>query len=317
MNSKDVNSIINISEIKELAKKEIPHIEVLYGEFMKNHTSFRIGGEAEIFVDIKKEDDIIDSISFFKKHDVPYTIIGNGSNILVSDKGIDGAVICIGKSYTHIETDGEYIKASSGTLLSKIASVALENSLSGFEFASGIPGTLGGALVMNAGAYGGEMKDVTCETKYINSEGEICHVKGDEHNFSYRHSCFTENDIILSSILRLKKGDKEEIKENMQSLAAKRREKQPLEYPSAGSTFKRPEGYFAAKLIDDANLRGFSVGGAKVSEKHSGFVINSDDATCMDVLNLMKHIRKTVKDKFGVTLEPEVRFLGRSMDVEI
>lgn len=312
-----MNGIINISEIRELIKKEIPHVDVSYAESMKNHTSFRIGGDADIFVDVKKEDDIINSVSFFKKYNIPYTIIGNGSNLLVSDYGIEGAVICIGKSYTDIETDGEYVRASSGTLLSKIASVALENSLAGFEFASGIPGTLGGALVMNAGAYGGEMKDVTFETKYINSKGEICKVTGDEHMFSYRHSCFTKDDIILSSTLKLQKGDKDEIKELMQSLATKRREKQPLEYPSAGSTFKRPEGYFAAKLIDDANLRGFSVGGAKVSDKHCGFVINSDNATCRDVLNLMKHIRETVKDKFGVILEPEVRFLGRCMDVEI
>lgn len=312
-----MNSIISISEIKELVKKEIPDIDVLYGESMKNHTSFRIGGEADIFVDVKKEEDIINSVSFFKKYNIPYTIIGNGSNLLVSDHGIEGAVICIGKSFTIVECDGEYVKASSGTLLSKIASVALENSLSGFEFASGIPGTLGGALVMNAGAYGGEMKDVTVETRYINSKGEICKVTGDEHKFSYRHSCFANDDIILSSKIRLQKGDKEEIKGTMQSLATKRREKQPLEYPSAGSTFKRPEGYFAAKLIDDANLRGVSIGGAKVSDKHCGFVINSESATCMDVLNLMKHIRKTVKEKFGVTLEPEVRFLGRFMDVEI
>ena len=312
-----MDSIISITEIRKSAENEIPDIDILFDEPMENHTSFRIGGNADIFVDVKKEEDIINSVSFFKKHNIDFTVIGNGSNLLVSDLGIEGAVIRIGKSYAKTEIDGEFIKATSGTLLSKIASVALENSLSGFEFASGIPGTLGGALVMNAGAYGGEMKDVTVETKYVNSKGEICTVTGDEHKFSYRHSRFSDGDIILSSILKLNHANKDEIKETMHSLASKRREKQPLEYPSAGSTFKRPEGYFAAKLIDDSGLRGFSIGGAKVSDKHCGFVINSDNATCRDVLLVMKHVRETVKEKFGVTLEPEVRFLGRTMDVEI
>ena len=312
-----MDTIICINEIAELVKKDLEGVNVTFGESMKKHTSFRIGGEADIFVDVKTEEDIIRSIEFFKKNNIEYTIIGNGSNLLVSDLGIEGAVICIGRSYSGAQCTDDTITALSGTLLSRVSAVALENSLSGMEFASGIPGSLGGAIVMNAGAYGGEMKDVVESTRYINSKGEICICNGEEHQFSYRKSRFTSDDIVLSSTLRLKRGNKEEIKDYMQSLSEKRKEKQPLEYPSAGSTFKRPDGYFAAKLIDDAGLRGYSVGGARVSEKHCGFVINGGGASCKDVLLLMKYIEETVAEKFGVSLEPEVRFLGRSMDAEI
>lgn len=309
--------IIPIDDIRELMKKELPRVEVSFYEPMKKHTSFRIGGEADVFVDVKTEEDITESVAFFKKHSIPFIVIGNGSNLLVSDDGIEGAVIRIGKSFGEIKCENNIITAQSGALLSRVSALALENSLTGMEFASGIPGSLGGAIVMNAGAYGGEMKDVVQTTRYINKKGEICLCKGDEHAFSYRKSCFSRDDIILSSVLKLQSGNKEEIKKYTDELAGKRREKQPLEYPSAGSTFKRPEGYFAAKLIDDAGLRGYSNGDAMVSQKHTGFVINTGSASCRDVLLVMKYVKETVLEKFGVILEPEVRLVGRPMDVEI
>ena len=229
---------------------------------------------------------------------------------MVSDKGIRGCVISLGKNFTSLRCIDDTIYSSSGTLLSRIANLAYENSLAGFEFASGIPGSLGGAIVMNAGAYGGEMKDVVVTTKYIDTDGSIKKCTRTEHEFLYRKSRFGNGEIILSSSLKLKKGSKEEIKETMNDLAGRRKDKQPLEYPSAGSTFKRPEGYFAAKLIDDAGLRGFGIGGAMVSDKHCGFVINRGDATFDDVVRLISHIQSVVFEKFGVSLEPEVKILG-------
>lgn len=303
--------ITNSAYILELLKKEIPDIDAVLGEPMKNHTSFRIGGNADIFVSVKNENEIISSLSFFKKHSIPVTVIGNGSNLLVSDDGIEGAVICIGRAFSNITVTGNEIFAESGAMLSRIANVALEHELTGFEFASGIPGTLGGAVVMNAGAYGGEMKDCVAVTRYIDTDGKLCECSGDEHGFSYRKSRFTNGEIILTVALKLQHGNYDEIKETMRSLNEKRREKQPLEYPSAGSTFKRPEGAFAAKLIDDAGLRGFAIGDAMVSDKHCGFVINKGGATCGDVKALMAHIHSVVKDKFGFELEPEVKILGR------
>lgn len=277
---------------------------------MKKHTSFRTGGCAKYLVTPTNPSEIQELVSALKKENISYTVIGNGSNLLVSDKGYDGVVIEIGKKMSDISVDGETITAMAGALLSRIASVALSNSLSGFEFASGIPGSLGGAVMMNAGAYGGEIKDVVYETTYIDGIGDIKTITGDMHGFGYRKSIFTKDDIILSSKIKLSKGNKEDIKALCDELNAKRREKQPIEYPSAGSTFKRPEGYFAAKLIDDASLRGERVGGAMVSMKHCGFVINYDNATSTDVFRLMQKIKTTVYDKFGVILEPEVRFIG-------
>jgi len=304
-----VNVISKYSEIYGLFKAEFPALEAVCNEPMKNHTSFHIGGNADIFVMPKSEDEIICAIAFFKRHLVPLTIIGNGSNLLVSDNGIEGAVICIGKSFSDVSVNGSKITASAGALLSSIAQTALKHSLTGFEFASGIPGSLGGAIVMNAGAYGGEMKDCVVKTRYLDQNGNLCECIGDEHGFSYRKSRFTNGEIILSATLELKEGNADAIKEEMHSLAAKRREKQPLEYPSAGSTFKRPEGAFAAKLIDDAGLRGYCVGDAQVSEKHCGFVVNKGNASFDDVTKLMTHIQKVVKEKFGYDLEPEVKIL--------
>ena len=306
-----MDNITDINYIQKLLKNSIPDLNIAINEPMKNHTSFKIGGDADVFVKPKSEEEIVSALSLIKENNIPLTVIGNGSNLLVSDKGIEGVVLCIGKEFSGTHTDGTRIYAKAGTLLSRVANAALASSLTGMEFASGIPGSLGGALVMNAGAYGGEMKDITESTRYINANGDICECVGEEHCFSYRKSRFTRDDVILSAVLNLKEGNSTEIKNEMNELNEKRRDKQPLEYPSAGSTFKRPEGYFAAKLIDDAGLRGYRIGDAMVSEKHCGFVINAGEATCSQVTELMEYVKGVVMDKFGVTLEPEVRLLGR------
>lgn len=294
----------------DILSSVFPKEKILKDEPMSEHTSFRTGGTARFFAMPSTEEEIVLLVDVLRKNKKPYTVIGNGSNLLVSDLGFDGTVIALGKQFSQIKAEGDKIYAMAGALLSRIAAEAQRKSLTGFEFASGIPGSLGGAVMMNAGAYGGEMKDVVTKTRYISADGTIKEAKGSEHGFGYRKSVFTKEDIILGSEINLKKGNIDEIKALTAELNAKRREKQPLEYPSAGSTFKRPEGYFAAKLIDDAGLRGFSVGGAMVSEKHCGFVINYDNATSNDIYTLMKEIKKIVFDKFGVILEPEVRLVG-------
>ena len=297
--------------ILDLLKSEIKGVQAKLDEPMKNHTSFRIGGNADVFVTARTEDEIIKIVSLLKNNNITLTVIGNGSNLLVSDSGIEGVVLCIGKDFSSVSHTGNQINAQAGILLSRLSAYALDLGLTGLEFASGIPGTLGGAIVMNAGAYDGEMKDVVTQTRYITSDGNIETVKDSEHEFSYRHSRFKDDDIILSSTLTLKEGNAEEIKAKMQLLSQKRREKQPLEFASAGSTFKRPDGAFAAKLIDDAGLRGFSVGDACVSEKHAGFVINKGNASFEDVITLTDKIKETVKEKFGYDLELEVKIIGR------
>jgi UDP-N-acetylmuramate dehydrogenase len=280
-------------------------------EPMKNHTTFKIGGPADMYVSVGSVDELSSLIKLAKETKTPYTVIGNGSNILVGDNGIRGLVIEIGSNLAYCETDDDKIYAQAGTLLSKIASLAASNSLSGMEEISGIPGTLGGAIYMNAGAYGGEIKNVIKNVTYVDSDGEIITVTGDECNFGYRQSIFTDGQkFIVSSELELKKDDKSAISERMADFRKRRCDKQPLTYPSAGSTFKRPEGYFAGALIEQAGLKGYSIGDATVSDLHAGFVINCGDATAKDVLDLISHIQKTVYDKFGVKLEPEVRILG-------
>lgn len=306
-----MNIITDIKYIQKLITQDIPELSFLADEPMKMHTSFKIGGNADVLAFPSSEEEVIKVVSLAKQNNIPLTIIGNGSNLLVSDRGIEGIVVALGKKFSSVSVSEERITATAGTLLSRVSNVALNANLTGMEFASGIPGSLGGAIVMNAGAYGGEMKDVVVTTRYLNSEGVVCECNGEEHSFSYRKSCFGPDDIILSSVLELKYGDPKEIKDVMNQLNEKRREKQPLEYPSAGSTFKRPEGYFAAKLIDDAGLRGYRIGDAMVSEKHCGFVVNAGDATCGQVIELMDYITHTVNEKFGVALEPEVRLLGR------
>lgn len=250
-------------------------------------------------------------LSLAKEYDIPVTIIGNGSNLLVGDKGIRGLVLSFGKEADEIMLEENRMTIGAGALLSKAAAEAAKNSLSGLEFAAGIPGTLGGAIVMNAGAYGGEMKDVVVSAKVLTQTGEILELSKADLDLSYRHSCIPEKDyIVLQVTIELVPGDETKIREIMNDFKSRRIEKQPLEYPSAGSTFKRPEGYFAGKLIQDAELRGYTVGGAQVSEKHCGFVINKGNATAADVCNLIDDVKKIVYDKFQVEMEPEVKMIG-------
>lgn len=295
-----------LEKLKEIFK------EVYINEPMKNHTSFRTGGPADVYVKADRAENIIKAIEMLKKENVEYTIIGNGSNLLVSDRGICGAVIEIGSMMNNISVEGEKMYAEAGALLSSLAAAAAENCLTGLEFASGIPGSVGGAVVMNAGAYDGEIKDAIDYADVIDNEGNILRLTKDELGLSYRHSVIDEKKmIVIGAGFRLKEGDGRAIKEKMADFAARRREKQPLNYPSAGSTFKRPEGHFAGKLIEDAGLKGKTIGGAQVSQKHAGFIINTGDATTEDVLELMDCCVETVYNKFGVRLEPEVRFIGR------
>ena len=285
--------------------------KVRISEPMNRHTTFRIGGPADYFLLPSTAEEVKKILEICKKKELPYFILGNGSNLLVSDEGYRGVIIQLYRNYGGITVEGTNIRAGAGALLSQIASAAKNASLTGFEFAGGIPGTLGGAVVMNAGAYGGEMKDVLKEVTVMTEQGEIMTIPAEKLEMGYRTSLVKKAGyLVLEAVISLKAGDVEEIKAIMKDLTEKRVSKQPLEYPSAGSTFKRPEGYFAGKLIMDAGLRGYQVGGAQVSEKHCGFVINKGNATAADVCGLMKDVQKKVQEQFGVTLEPEVKFLG-------
>ena len=278
---------------------------------MAKHTTFRVGGPADYFVSPADSVEVKNLTELCKAEGVPYYIVGNGSNLLVSDKGYRGVIIAIGREMSRIEVRENEIRAQAGALMSQIAAAALENELAGFEFASGIPGTIGGAAVMNAGAYGGEMKDVIWQVTVLDGAGNTLVLSQDELEFGYRTSIVMKRGyIVLEVCIRLEKGNREDIFMKMEDFKQRRISKQPLEYPSAGSTFKRPEGYFAGKLIQDAGLRGFTVGGAQVSEKHSGFVINKGGATAQDVNSLMQEVSDRVYKEFGVRLEPEVRRLG-------
>ena len=286
-------------------------------ESMALHTTFRTGGPAAFFASVKTEEELRQTVGACREYQVPYYMLGNGSNLLVGSAGFPGVMIRLDgelKEWRILreEEDGRVLlKAGAGLLLSKIGRAALEEGLTGFEFAAGIPGTLGGAAVMNAGAYGGEMKDVLTEVTVMDEEGEIITLPADKLELGYRTSIIkTAGYIVLEAKLQLKKGNPEVIRETMKDLTIRRTTKQPLEYPSAGSTFKRPEGYFAGKLIMDSGLAGYQVGGAQVSEKHCGFVINAGGATARDVRTLMDNVRDIVYKKYGVTLEPEVKFLG-------
>ena len=280
-------------------------------EPMSNHTTFRSGGPAEAYVCPGNEDELGKVICMCREHDIPWNVLGNGSNLLVSDRGIKGVGIAMEGNWCYAGAEGSVIRAGAGELLGRVARVALDHCLTGMEFAAGIPGSVGGALVMNAGAYGSEIKNILKSARVMTNEGEVLELSVDELELGYRTSCIPKkNYIVLEAVFELNKGSKEAISSQMRELAGKRREKQPLEYPSAGSTFKRPEGYFAAKLIEDAGLKGFSVGGAMVSEKHSGFVINYNDATASDVMELCRQVREKVKALSGVELEMEVKRLG-------
>ena len=284
---------------------------VFTGEAMRRHSTFKIGGPADYFLMPDKDTDVGRIVKICKESAFPYFILGNGSNLLVVDGGYRGAVIQIYKNMSADTVEGTEITVQAGALLSSVAAAAKNAALTGFEFAGGIPGTMGGAVVMNAGAYGGEMKDVLTEVTVMDEEGEIVTLPADKLELGYRTSIIkTAGYIVLEAKLQLKEGYPEVIRETMKDLTIRRTTKQPLEYPSAGSTFKRPEGYFAGKLIMDSGLAGYQVGGAQVSEKHCGFVINAGGATARDVRTLMDNVRDIVYKKYGVTLEPEVKFLG-------
>ncbi len=284
---------------------------VLVNEPMKSHTTFRIGGEADYFLTPENDEQVAAVLNYVKREGIPYFILGNGSNLLVGDKGIRGAVICLYKKMNKVECNGEYVTAQCGALLSKTASAAMAAELTGLEFASGIPGTVGGAVYMNAGAYGFEIKNVIDIVRYIDSDGIIKELNGTDDRFGYRKSPFTCSDcVVLECTFKLKKGIAEEIKALTKDLTTRRVTKQPLDKPSAGSVFKRPEGYFAGALIEEANLKGYTIGGAQVSEKHAGFIINAGGATAKDVLDLIEHIKETVLKRSGVELEPEIKMTG-------
>ena len=298
-------------EIIKRLEQTVESDQFLREEPMKKHITFRVGGPAACFLTPSTKEQIREILYICQEEKTPYFILGNGSNLLVSDQGFDGVVLQVYKNMNQVTVEGEHLRVQAGALLSATARKALEAGLTGMEFAAGIPGTMGGAVVMNAGAYGGEMKDILESVTVLTPEGEQKELKNEELQLGYRTSVVKEKGyIVLEAVLSLKKGDPEAIKSRMDELKEQRVTKQPLEYPSAGSTFKRPEGYFAGKLIQDAGLRGYQVGGAQVSEKHCGFVINKENATAKDVVDLIHDVQRIVYEKFQVQLETEVKFLG-------
>jgi UDP-N-acetylmuramate dehydrogenase len=302
---------MDINEIYINLTSKINPKNIFKKEMMKNHTSFKIGGPADILVMPKSTEEIKHAVETCRKNNINYFIIGNGSNLLVRDKGIRGVVIKIADNFCDVKVEGTKVKAQAGVLLSRLSKTIMNESLEGFEFASGIPGTLGGAITMNAGAYGGEMKDIVLGCSVIDDKGNTIYLKKQELDFGYRKSIVQEKGyIILEVDMKFKKGDFEKIKSITDDLTKKRTTKQPLHLPSAGSTFKRPDGYYAGKLIEDAGLKGVRVGDAMVSDLHSGFIVNVGNATADDVFNLIKLVQKVVKDKFDVELETEVKIIG-------
>ena len=284
---------------------------VRINEPMKNHTTFKIGGPAQYYVTPESVTQIQEVVSLCRDMNIPLHVIGNGSNILVGDDGVDGVVLALFNTFSDYEIKDNVITAQAGMSLIKLAVIALREGLTGLEFASGIPGSVGGAVYMNAGAYDGQMKDVVTSVTVLDEAGNIRILGRDELDMGYRTSTVAKhNMIVLQVIIELKAGDKEQIKDRMNQLSELRKQKQPLEYPSAGSTFKRPEGYFAGKLIADAGLKGYSIGGAAVSEKHAGFVVNMGGATAKDVVELTDYIKKRIIEQFGVTLELEIKKIG-------
>lgn len=305
---------MNIKEILENSNLTIPKDNILYNEDMKKHTTFKIGGPAECFIKIKTKEELKEILNIAKENKIPVTILGNGSNILVLDGGIEGITLTIQIEYIDIKQNGEKYKiyVGGGYKLSKFAQICLKNEISGFEELSGIPGTIGGAVSMNAGAHGKEMKDIVEKIKCVDINGNEKEFSNEEANFEYRKSIFKGNSYIVTEVvLNLEKGKKEEIKAKMDEYAQYRKTKQPIEYPSAGSTFKRGKDYITAKLIDDAGLKGYSIGDAVVSTKHSGFVINKGNASAKDVLDLVKYIKDTIEEKFNKQIELEIEVVGK------
>lgn len=296
----------------EEMSKLLPAAELLYREPMSKHTTFRVGGVADVFISISEESQLKVLIPELVQREIPYYVIGKGSNLLVADSGFRGVVIRLGEEFENVQVNKTTVTAGAGASMAKIAKTALQNNLAGFEFAAGIPGSIGGGVIMNAGAYGGELKDVVSKVRFLCNDGSVREFTGEEMCFGYRASALKNKPeyIVLEVEMELCPGESEEILSKMQELATRRKDKQPLEYASAGSTFKRPEGYFAGKLIGDAGLSGFSVGGAEVSTKHNGFVINKGDATAADIKAVIDAVREKVYKEFQVMLEPEVIFLG-------
>jgi UDP-N-acetylmuramate dehydrogenase len=296
---------------EQLLGQILPEGTIYRNEPMSRHTTFRVGGLADYFVEPENADQIVQLIAVAKEYQIPYIVLGNGSNVLVSDRGYPGMIIHISARMNRIAVSGNRMIVGAGARMITIGKTAYEEGLAGFAPLTGIPGTLGGAVVMNAGAYGGEIKDVLVSATVIDQEGNCLVLSKEELKLGYRTSVVAEKGyIVVEAELEFQLGDKEAIKAQMDECSLARKTKQPLEYPSAGSTFKRPEGYFAGKLIDDAGLRGYQVGGAQVSEKHCGFVINRDQATASDIYQLMQDVSKKVKEQFGITLEPEVKLIG-------
>lgn len=298
------------STVVKTLEEWIPTENIYREEPMSRHTTFRIGGNADCLLQIESAEQLSKVKKYLKTLEIPYFVIGNGSNLLVSDEGYAGVILSVAELMSDVKVEGNRIIAQAGAPMSKIARAALENGLTGFEFASGIPGTIGGGVVMNAGAYDGELKQVVTLVKVVDEEGNLLELDNETMEFGYRTSAIKNTKFTAVEVqIELQPGDKDAIRGRMDELAAKRREKQPLEYPSAGSTFKRPEGHFAGALIMNAGLRGFQIGDAQVSEKHCGFVINKGKATAADVLELIAHVQKEVKEQFHVELEPEVIIL--------
>lgn len=284
---------------------------VRYDEPLKNHTTFKIGGNCIALIEPREVSDIVETIKICRENSIKFFVIGNGSNLLVPDEGYNGVIIKLKSEFSKIEVEGDYLIVNSGAKLSEVYTVAYENSLTGFEFASGIPGTIGGAIYMNAGAYGGEMKDIVESVQVLDLDNfELRELKNEELEFSYRKSIIQRKNYIVTTIkLKLQKGNKEEINAVYEDLRERRNSKQPLNFGSAGSTFKRPEGHFASKLIEDAGLKGYHINDAWVSEKHSGFIVNKGNASFKEVMELIEYVQKVVFEKFGVKLETEVRIL--------
>lgn len=293
----------------DLDKYGIDH--VCFEEPMSQHTSFKVGGPAELFFEPASVEELKKTISFVREHHIPYYVIGNGTNLLVGDKGMRGAVVKIGEKFDKVEIMAEEVTAECGVLLSTLSKLVAKQDLTGLEFASGIPGFLGGAVAMNAGAYGGEMKDVIEWVEFLDEDLKLQRYTNTQMEFQYRKSIVEPRGLLVTRCkIKLKKGEPEQISAAMADLAQRRKTKQPLHLPSAGSTFKRPEGYFAGKLIEDAGLRGYSNGGAQVSELHCGFVVNTGNATARDVYDLIRYVQQTVFNQFGVKLETEIKILG-------
>jgi UDP-N-acetylmuramate dehydrogenase len=302
---------LNKEHIAGLIRSTAEGISLLIDEPMKNHTSFKVGGPADILAEPGDIQQVGSIINICRSEGIPYFVMGNGTNLIVRDKGIRGVVVKLLDKFGRCTVEDNIIKAEAGILLSRLSNFALNNGLTGLEFASGIPGTMGGAVTMNAGAYGPEIKDVVFRTEYMDGTGEIKTLEGAEHKFGYRTSVLQQNGgIVLKSEFHLEKGDRTKIKEKMDELNKRRKSTQPLEMPSAGSVFRRPAGFYTGKLIQDCGLKGFEINGAQVSNKHCGFIVNTGNAAAEDIIRLIKHIQDTVKAAYRVDLQTEVKIVG-------